>query len=219
MHADIIHTADGSHSLINKELNESYHSINGAINESFHVFIQEGLKHHYKKSLKVLEIGFGTGLNAFLTLIEAEENHLDIQYTSIEYYPISAETVNLLNYNKLLPAEHKNAFKQLHVSAWNKPVHISPYFQLIKLKKDFSYLMLEEQYDLIYFDAFSPDKQPEMWTEERFQMLYAHANKDAILTTYSAKGEVRRRLQAVGFTVERIPGPKGKREILRAIKN
>ncbi len=218
VNSNIILTNDGSHSLMHRGLNERYHSLHGALSESLHVFIQSGLNHHHKKKLRILEIGFGTGLNAFLTLIEGEKQNLKISYTGIELYPISTELAALLNYSKLLPPEYKTTFLDIHTSEWEQVNALSPQFELTKLQKDFSSLILNEKYDLIYFDAFSPNRQPEMWAKDRFQMLFDHANQGAILTTYSSKGVIRRKLISVGFTVERIPGPKGKREILRAIK-
>lgn len=218
MTPDIILTEDGSHSLRQSELNETYHSIHGAIQESGHIFIDAGLKKCAKDTLQVLEIGFGTGLNAFLTLLESESSQQKIKYTTIELYPLSTESACLLNYPDLLAPEKKDVFYQLHTAPWQNRIQVTPYFELYKVQEDFSCMRLTGQYDLIYFDAFSPDKQPEMWTEDRFRMLYKHCNPSTILTTYCAKGIVRRALQTAGFSVERIAGPPGKREILRALK-
>ena len=219
MPPDIILTEDGSHSLRHNKLNETYHSIHGAIQESGHIFIDAGLKTCAKDTLQVLEIGFGTGLNTFLTLLESESSQQKIQYTTIELYPLSTESACLLNYPDLLAPEKKDVFYQLHTAPWQNRIQVTPYFELYKIQEDFSCMTLTGQYDLIYFDAFSPEKQPEMWTEDRFRMLYKHCNPGAILTTYCAKGIVRRALQSARFSVERIPGPPGKREILRALKN
>ncbi len=218
MPPEIILTEDGSHSLLQRELNETYHSVHGAIQESAHIFIEAGMKQCTKNQLQILEVGFGTGLNAFLTLLESESTKQKITYTAIELYPLSNESACLLNYPDLLSPDKKDVFYQLHTAPWYNHIQLSPHFELYKVHEDFSSMTLAGQYDLIYFDAFSPDKQPEMWTEDRFRMLYKHCNPGAILTTYCAKGIVRRALQSAGFSVERIPGPPGKREILRAWK-
>lgn len=219
MSEKIIFTEDGSHSLLQNELNETYHSIHGAIQESRHIFIDAGLKKHAKDTLHILEIGFGTGLNAFLTLLESESTQQKIQYTAIELYPLSTASAFLLNYPDLLAPEKKDVFYQLHTSPWQNHIQLTPQFELYKIRADFSLMTLSGDFDLIYFDAFSPEKQPEMWTEDRFKMLYNCCNPGAILTTYCAKGIVRRALQSAGFEVERIPGPTGKREILRALND
>lgn len=218
MENNLIITEDGSHSLHHNMLNETYHSIHGAIQESGHIFIEAGLKKCAKDSLHILEIGFGTGLNAFLTLLEIESTQQKIQYTAIELYPLSTESACLLNYPDLLAPERKDVFYQLHTAPWQNHIQLTSQFELFKVQGDFTSMTLTGQYDLIYFDAFSPMKQPEMWTEDRFHMLYKNSNSGAILTTYCAKGIVRRALQTAGFFVERIPGPPGKREMLRATK-
>ena len=219
MTGKIILTEDGSHSLRHKELDETYHSIHGAIQESGHIFIDAGLKKHAKDTLHILEIGFGTGLNAFMTMLESESTRQKIQYTAIELYPLSTESACLLNYPDILAPDKKDAFYQLHTAPWHNRIQLTPQFELFKIQEDFSVMTLTGHFDLVYFDAFSPEKQPEMWTEERFSMIYNCCNPGAILTTYCAKGIVRRALQSAGFTVERIPGPRGKREILRGRKN
>lgn len=218
MSGKIFLTQDGSHSLLQEELNETYHSIHGAIQESKHIFIDAGLKQCSKKTIHVLEIGFGTGLNALLTLLEAEASDLKIHYTTLELYPLSTASAVLLNYTDLLAPEKKDAFYQLHISPWQNHIQITEQFELYKIKEDFSTMTLTGNFDVIYFDAFSPEKQPEMWTEERFRKIYNCCSAGAILTTYCAKGDVRRAMQKAGFQVERIPGPSGKREILRARK-
>jgi len=207
-------TADGSHSLFVEELGEHYHSINGAIQESRHIFIKNALNQVQKKDIRVLEIGFGTGLNAFLTLLESRKN---IHYTSLELYPLPVETAIALNYPEILNAE-KADFEGLHLAEWNKEEKISSNFTLYKLHSDFTQCEFSENYDVIYFDAFSPEKQPEMWSEVAFEKLYKASAPNAVLTTYCAKGSVRRAMQAAGFAVERLPGPPGKREMLRAVK-
>lgn len=218
MPGKIILTEDGSHSLLQNELNETYHSIHGAIQESKHIFIEAGLKKCAKDSIQILEIGFGTGLNAFLTQLETELSGQKVRYTAIELYPLSTTSASLLNYPDLLAPEKKDVFYQLHTSPWQNHIQLTKQFGLYKIKDDYSSMTLTGNFDLVFFDAFSPEKQPEMWTEERFKMIYRCCNSGAILTTYCAKGNVRRALQSAGFEVERIPGPPGKREMLRAKK-
>ena len=214
----IITTADGSHTLYVPELEEFYHSIHGAIQESMFIFIEQGLKTCQKNSIQALEIGFGTGLNALLTAFEAVRMKKRIHYTTLECNPISPQNVRLLNYPELLE-NSGNVFERIHEAVWEMDVDINPFFILHKVKTDFTTHTLTEMYDVIYYDAFSPEKQPEMWTESCFANIAAHCYPDAILTTYCAKGSVRRALQKAGFIIERLPGPPGKREILRGKVN
>ncbi len=209
----IVTTADGSHSLFVPALDEHYHSMNGAIQESRHVFINV-LNQIPKNHIRILEIGFGTGLNAFLTLLTGR----DIHYTALELYPLSVETACALNYPEMLDTARRANFEHLHSAEWNKAEVITPHFTLYKINADFTQYKFPEQYDVIYFDAFSPEKQPEMWSETVFEKLYDAAAPNAVLTTYCAKGAVRRAMQQAGFVVERLPGPPGKREMLRAKK-
>jgi len=218
MNSELIITEDGSHTLFVPEIDECYHSSHGAIQESRHIFIEAGLKQCAKSEIRVLEVGFGTGLNAFLTMLEAERSGVQIHYTSLEKYPVAVEKALMLNYPEELSPEKRNHFELLHRSVWNEEVQISPNFTLEKVETDFTDVELTGKYDVIYFDAFSPEKQPEMWTTERFEKIFEHCNEGAILTTYCAKGVVRRAMQAAGFNVERLAGPPGKREILRGIR-
>ena len=214
-------TEDGSHTLFVPGLNEHYHSTHGAIQESMHVFVDAGLRHCAKSEIKVLEIGLGTGLNAFLALVEAEKSSKKIDFTSLEFYPLSITDAEKLNYAGLIDPSKKDVFNELHKAEWEKWNQITLYFSLLKMKFDFSKpseFSPEKQFDIIFFDAFAPEKQPEMWTQEIFDKIYSVSSENAILTTYCAKGVVRRMLQAAGFVVERLPGPPGKREILRARK-
>ncbi|MEZ7866620.1 MAG: tRNA (5-methylaminomethyl-2-thiouridine)(34)-methyltransferase MnmD [Paludibacteraceae bacterium] len=206
-------TDDGSHTLFVSEIDECYHSTKGAIQESRHIFIEAGLKQCAKSEINVLEIGFGTGLNALLTALESD---FSVRYTTIELYPVPIEQALKLNYPVLLGTESVDLFEKIHSSPWNEKVQITENFTLTKLKADFTKIELDEKFDVIYFDAFSPEKQPEMWSEEMFRKLYLCASENAIMTTYCAKGAVRRAMKEAGFTVERLPGPPGKREILRA---
>lgn len=212
-------TADGSYTLYVPELDEHYHSVKGALTESQHIFIDMGLRHSSIPSPRILEIGLGTGLNAFLTLMEAEASGRKVHYTGIERYPLDEETVARLDYPTVIGKGHAEDYLAIHRAPWGKDAELSPWFTLHKIEGDFTQYAFEKGYDLIYFDAFAPEKQPEMWEQSLFDGLYQALNDGGILTTYCAKGVVRRMLQAAGFTVERLAGPPGgKREILRATK-
>ena len=206
-------TADGSHTLFIPEMDEHYHSVNGAVQESCHVFIEAGLHHLERGEITILEIGFGTGLNALLTLETAESTQRKVHYTGIELYPLPWEMIEPLGYSD------NPLFKTLHIIPWEEDTIITPCFTLRKVQADFTTLTTDRSFDIIYFDAFAPEKQPEMWSQELFDRLHVIMGEKGILTTYCAKGVVRRMLQTAGFTVERLPGPPGgKREILRARK-
>lgn len=220
----VIQTEDGSSSLLNVDLNETYHSVHGAIQESQHVFIESGLNHllHHslQKSISILEIGFGTGLNALLTALIAAREHVKIEYEALETFPLSQETVSLLNYPLQLNVEEAAfIFDSLHQSEWNKPQRISSHFSLLKrdLKiqnADFG----KQKFDLVYFDAFAPDKQPEMWELPVLQKVAEAMKPQGVFVTYSAKGQLKRDLVSLGLSIEKIPGPPGKREMIRATK-
>ena len=211
-------TEDGSHTLFVPEIDECYHSTHGAIQESGHIFIGAGLNQCAKSEINVLEIGFGTGLNAFMTLLEGEKSGRKIHFTSLEKYPVEMAKVKLLNYSEVLAPDKNPLFEQLHLSPWNEEVQITPLFTLKKIEADFTEYDFTDNFDVVYYDAFSPEKQPEMWTNQLFEKIYNHCRPGAILTTYCAKGIVRRALQDSGFKVERLKGPPGKREILRGSK-
>lgn len=217
----IILTKDGSHSVRSEKFGAEYHSIHGAIQESKHVFIEAGLNHLLEtrqiKDISILEMGLGTGLNAFLTLLEADT--VTINYTALELYPIDQSLINKLNYLELLEAEnHKTEFEQLHTLPFHQKSSFTNNFHFLKLKQDLLSFETETKFDLIYFDAFAPGDQPELWTETIFSKLYSFTQDNGVLVTYCAKGDARRALQASGWIVEKIPGPPGKREMLRAIK-
>ncbi|EAR00230.1 tRNA (5-methylaminomethyl-2-thiouridine)(34)-methyltransferase MnmD [Maribacter sp. HTCC2170] len=219
MQREIITTADGSKTIQIKDWNEQYHSKHGAIQEAYHVFIKHGLNLFKNQDLHILEIGFGTGLNAFITFLEASKLGLKINYRGIEAYPVSQEELSLLNYvSELKAQDYNDAFKQMHETDWEKNVSISKTFELHKEQCDFKQVKYQHSYDLVYFDAFGARVQPELWTEEVFEIMFIALKKGGILVTYAAKGSVRRAMQAVGFEVERLPGPPGKREMLRATK-
>jgi tRNA U34 5-methylaminomethyl-2-thiouridine-forming methyltransferase MnmC len=212
-------TRDGSHTLFVPELNEHYHSVFGAINESRHIFINAGLNSIAQKSgkIKILEIGFGTGLNALLSCIEAGKNDLYIDYQAIELFPLPEEIYLKLNYPEHIEEENsKETFMQIHSCPWNQHIKLSDHFSLTKLNISLQNYLPEKQYfDLIYFDAFGPDVQPEMWTVEVFKKMAFALRQGGVLVTYSTKGVVKRNMKEAGFSIEKLPGPVGKREILR----
>jgi len=220
MKRKIFITNDGSTSIHLPEINEQYHSKHGAIQEAYHVFIKSGLDLFKDNSkINILEIGFGTGLNCFITYLESTKRNLNIYYTGVEAYPILKEEVPQLNYVKELNAtQYQAIFSKLHQCKWENKILISDEFILEKQQKLFKEINDKNNYNLIYFDAFGARVQPELWTEDIFKLMYDALKDNGILVTYSAKGSVRRAMQAVGFTVERLPGPKGKREMLRAKK-
>ena len=211
-------TADGSHTLYVPEMDEHYHSVNGAVQESLHVYIEAGLNQCKKQTINVLEFGFGTGLNAFLTIIEAEKRNLRVNYTTIEKYPLPTSITNQLNYTKEVSEKFRSCFDKIHSCEWGNFVNISDNFQIKKVQTDFSDFKFEDKYDVVFYDAFAPDKQSDVWSQSIFNKIFEHTNPESILTTYCAKGNIRRMMQAAGFQTERIPGPPGKREMLRARK-
>ena len=218
MNSELQITEDGSYTLFVPELNECYHSTHGAVQESQHIFIEAAFNQCNKEIVNVLEIGFGTGLNAFLCMIAAKKSGKKVNYISLEKNPVSVDKAMMLNYPMLVEPTRKNYFEVLHTSAWNIKHTLTSFFDFEKLEVDFLEFNHIGRYDVIFFDAFSPEKQPEMWTEQLFKNIFDNSNPNAILTTYCAKGVVRRALQSAGFIVERLPGPPGKREILRAVK-
>lgn len=219
MEVELQLTADGSQTLFVPSLDEHYHSVKGALTESVHIFLHMGLQESKAQEPRVLEVGFGTGLNAILTLQDSLLTGRKVHYTTLERYPLALDMVRQLDYPALLPPEAAAYYLKLHEAAWNEWVSLTPQFRLRKVETDFTRQTYRERYDVIYFDAFAPEKQPEMWSQEIFCRLYDCLDEGGILVTYCAKGVVRRMLQAAGFTVERLPGPPGgKREILRARK-
>lgn len=207
-------TADGSPTLYLPGMDEHYHSTNGAVGESKHVYIGAGLNQCLKNRIHVLEMGFGTGLNAFLTALEAERRGVRIFYTGLEKYPLPKETIERLRYSN----DNEALFQEIHAVEWGKAVPVRACFTIEKLCTDFSEFSFPGPYDVVYYDAFAPDKQPEVWSQELFDALFNALSPAGILTTYCAKGQVRRRMRQAGFMVERLPGPPGKREMLRARK-
>ena len=222
MHLEIRQTKDGSNTLYVPELNEHYHSVHGALQESQHVFIKHGLEYalEQKRDVKILEVGFGTGLNAILTFPFALAQKAFVQYDTLEKYPLTQEVVKQLHFEKfILNPELLDYYKQMHAAPWNQPVDLIPYFSLQKIHETLEeFSSPDAYYDVVYFDAFAPEKQPELWTEEVFAKLYKATRPGGVLVTYCAKGTFKRNLKAAGFIVEALPGPPGKREMTRGIK-
>lgn len=215
-------TGDGSHTLFVPGLNENYHSGHGAYTESMHVFIEHGLKHVIQKSdtIHLFEIGFGTGLNAILTYQFIQSYRTQVKYCGIELNPVSSDIIIQLNYSKLWnDPEIDRVFKQMHEVEWNKSYLWQSIFGFEKIHGSvLAFKFPVNQYHLIYFDAFAPDKQPELWTLQILQSMYESLQPGGILVTYCAKGQFKRDLKSAGFLVETLPGPPGKREMVRAIK-
>lgn len=217
----LVKTSDGSDTLYHSGLGEHYHSIHGAVQEAVHIFIAAGLRTCDKTTLTIFEVGLGTGLNAYLTILEEHTNIRTIRYIAIEKFPLPAEIWGSLNYPQIIPNGHPLFFREVHKAPWGTEVNITPDFSILKLSLDlasvdYSTLPL---LDLVYYDAFSPEKQPELWEPQIFKQLADHCNPGAKIVTYCAKGAVRRSLKEAGFAPERLPGPPGKREMLRGIKN
>lgn len=220
MQREIIETADGSKTIYLPEWNEHYHSIHGAVQEANHVFIKNGLQSKTDDYLTILEMGFGTGLNALLTFFESEKREQIIHYQSVEAYPIlknELEQMNFSDYSR--DPRIIDIYQKMHKVAWNRACPISENFVIEKINSTIEQLRLpENSVDLCYYDAFGPRVQPELWTKDIFQNIYDWMDKDAVFVTYCAKGQVKRDLKAVGFLVETLQGPPGKREMIRAIK-
>lgn len=220
MKREIIRTADGSTTIRLADWDEHYHSKHGAIQEAQHVFIKNGLALFSNRELSVLEIGFGTGLNALITFLEASKLGLTINYVGVEAYPVFPEEVALMNYVEELQAKEYNAvFKRMHQSDWQIAVPLREDFTLTKRQQFFDTIDDLAAYDLIYFDAFGYRVQPELWSTEIFRKMYNALKPNGILVTYAARGVVKRSMMEVGFTVEKLAGPPGKREMFRATKH
>lgn len=219
MKREIITTSDGSTSIHIHDWNESYHSKHGAIQEAKHVFIDNGLEYFQNLPISILEIGFGTGLNAFISFIESERKNQNINYTGVEAYPVTPTEVASMNYVKQLNAKKfESEFIKMHNEPWEQPVVLSQNFSIIKKKMLIENINDYNAFDLIYFDAFGFRVQPELWRTEIFIKMYQALKPNGVLVTYAAKGDVRRSMLEVGFMVEKLPGPPGKREMLRAVK-
>ncbi len=223
MKRELFKTADGSMTIHLPEIDEQYHSKHGAFQEAKHVFIKMGLQHLINRNenqpISILEIGFGTGLNCLLTFFEAQKSNLNIDYVGIEAYPVSLNEWKAMDYGNLLNVEGATTiYNKIHQIEWEKKIGIETSFLLKKEEKKFEAITDDSVYNLIYFDAFGARVQPELWTETIFELMYKALKTKGVLVTYAAKGSVRRAMKAVGFSVERLEGPPGKREMLRATK-
>lgn len=224
MQRNLIVTKDGSHSVAVPELKASYHSLYGALPESLHVFIESGLKYWFKQHTDasrcvIFEMGFGTGLNALLSVIEANRLQRNVMYETVEAFPLEDSITKQLNYcEALAQGSWQPVFESLHSTEWNKTHEITPFFSFKKIKTLLANYTPGEPINIIYYDAFAPAAQPELWTKEVFEPMLNILAPEGFLVTYCSKGDVRRALQAAGFRVEKIPGPPGKREMIRAGK-
>ncbi|ALM50272.1 SAM-dependent methyltransferase [Flavobacterium psychrophilum] len=220
MKREIITTKDGSVTILLPEMQETYHSKFGAIQEAYHVFIQNGLALTEGQSIAILEIGFGTGLNAYITFLETEKSGQVINYTGVEAYPVTQDEAPLLNYvGQLKAEEYAGVFKQMHDAEWGRTTQLSDNFSLTKRKQFFQEIDDKEVFDLIYFDAFGYSVQPELWSEDIFKRMYAALKKDSILVTYACRTVIKKAMIEAGFQTKKVPGPPGKREMLIAFKS
>ena len=218
----IIKTSDGSDTIFNSELNETYHSLNGSINESNIVYIQNGLEYYLNRkkenNIKILEIGFGTGLNFLLTHIFLEKRKEKILYHTLEPFPLPNDIIKRLNYVKKIGEQYLNIFQLSHSKESNKIIDITEKIKFIKSKISLEDIKLKDNYDIIFYDAFAPSKQPSMWERKNIEKIYSNMNYDSVLVTYCSSGQFKRDLKSIGFKVDVLPGPKGKKEMVRAIK-
>ena len=211
-------TEDGSHTIFNLDLDEPYHSTNGAIQESTHIFIEKGFNSCEKKYIRILELGFGTGLNMLLTFKHAGIQNKNVYYHAVEKFPLVSEEYSLLNYCQFLGQSLHQIFIKAHEADWNTNINLSENFILFKELADFRDMKHGPGFDIVYFDAFAPSKQPELWENAIIEATYKSLAPQGIWISYTAKGSVKRALQAAGFETEKFPGPPGKREILRGRK-
>ena len=227
MKKEIIQTKDGSTTFYLPELNETYHSKNGAIQEAYHVFIKNGfslfeghelLRTGEAKPISILEIGFGTGLYAFITSLESQNNNQTVDYVGVEAYPITQEEALTMNYANQIDASKTEVFQKIHQIDWEIPIQVNPTFQLTKRKQLFQDIVDVEVFDLIYFDAFGYDVQPELWSDEIFEKMFIALKSGGVLVTYACRSVIKNSMISAGFKIEKLPGAPGKREMLRASK-
>ncbi len=219
MKREILTTNDGSTTIYLPDWEESYHSKHGAIQEAYHVFIKSGLSLFKGKSVSILEIGFGTGLNAFITYLEAQKVNQSVHYVGVEAYPVQAEEALQMNYVSELNVSNKTeVFNRIHQISWEEKHTIASNFSLTKRKQFFQDIIDENAFDLIYFDAFGFRVQPELWSEEIFKKMYNALKSNGVLVTYACRSSIKNAMLASGFKVEKLPGAPGKREMLRATK-
>ena len=225
MDRQIIITADGSDTVFVPGLNVSYHSKHGAIQESMHVFIEAGFwywsdlnlgRKSKDRPINVFEMGFGTGLNVLLTVMEAEEKGVKVYYETVEKFPLVKDEIDSLNYTSVL--KNEELFRQIHECKWNEEARLKDNFVLKKVNQNLKNYSTHQLFNIIYYDAFAPSAQADLWTEEIFKKLFSMLAPGGVLVTYCSKGDVRRAMQSAGFDVKKIPGPRGKREMLRARK-
>jgi len=215
---EIIKTNDGSTTIHLPELDESYHSKHGAIQEAYHVFLKNGLSLFQGNSISILEIGFGTGLNAFITFLETKNSNQSIDYVGVEAYPVEFEEALQMNYSEQIDETQKSVFEQMHSSVWNEKLQITEHFTLTKRQQFFHDIIDMAAFDLIYFDAFRYRVQPELWSEEIFRIMYNSLKPNGVLVTYACRTSIKNAMHLAGFSVEKLPGAPGKREMLRAVK-
>lgn len=218
---EIFRTGDGSDSVMLKDSDISFHSKNGAIQESQLVFIENGFDffidaNYKKKTINIFEVGFGTGLNALLTSVEAAKKGKNVIYNAIDKNPLPLEIYSKLNYSDLL--RERETYKIIMQTGWNQLVYIGPFLKLRKIKDDFETYLFKETFDIIYFDAFAPEDQQQMWTRESFRKIFNALNSNGVIVTYCSKSAIRKIIEDVGFTVQKLSGPPGKREVIRAVK-
>lgn len=219
MKREILQTGDGSNTIFLPDWNESYHSKHGALQEAYHVFVHNGLSLFDQSSISILEIGFGTALNGFITWLEHTKRNQSIDYVGVEAYPVSIEEVALMQYPQALQVlEYQSVFDQIHAIAWEMPIAISEHFTLTKRQQFFQDITDENRFDLIYFDAFGFRVQPELWDVPIFKRMYTALRKGGVLVTYACRTSIKKAMLEVGFEVEKLPGAPGKREMLRAFK-
>ena len=214
----IVKTADGSHTLFSEQHNAHFHSLNGALQESLHIFLKNGYEYLSRDTINVLEVGFGTGLNAALTASKAAELKCSTNYTGIDLYPLEEDILSKLNYDSVLSITESETWKKIISIKWGCEERVNEFLLLNKVHCDLIELDITNKYNIIYFDAFAPDDQPEMWTVDIFEKLYQATSNDGVLITYCSKGIVKQALRAVGYKVERVAGPPGKRHMIRATK-
>lgn len=214
----VISTSDGSSTIYVPELDEYYHSAFGAVSESEHVFIKNGYKKTTANPLRIFELGFGTGLNALLTLAESEKDKKIVEYVSVEKYPLGKEIIEQINYGRIVGSGKENCFSLIHDCEWDKPCLINDNFSLHKINSDIRDVEGDRVFDLVYYDAFAPGKQADMWTFDLLSRVCSFLDKGGVFVTYSAMGQLKRDLIKLGFDVENPEGPAGKREITRAVK-
>lgn len=214
----ITETLDGSLTLYNSEVGDHYHSVNGALGESRHIFINGGLLSVPLQNIDLLEIGFGTGLNALLSALEAEKRLLNIKYTTIEKYPLASSVTDKLKYGRLISEEAAVIEQGIHDAPWNVPITVTERFTIEKIETDLLEWSPDTSFDIVFFDAFAPDMQPEMWSDDIIRKIAAQVRRGGLFVTYSARGTLKRELQSAGFRVDHPPGPTGKREFTRAQK-